>query len=71
MDRKEKMRLIRALEKADNAFHASLRESGYDTSYSIYDGHTGSIYDMSKPTWDRWPLGELTIKWSLRKEKTE
>lgn len=68
MDRKEKMRLLRALTKADNAFHASLRESGYEVSYSIYDGRTGSIYDMSKPTWDRWPLGELTIKWSLKKE---
>lgn len=71
MDRKEKMRLLRALTKADNAFHKSLRESGYEVSYSIYDGRTGSIYDMSKPTWDRWPLGELTIKWSLRREKSE
>ena len=70
MTKQEHIRLLRALAKADNAFHASLRESGYDTSYSIYDGQTGSIYDLSKPAWDRWPLGELTIKWSLRKEIT-
>lgn len=71
MTKQEHIRLLRALTAADNAFHASLREAGYDVSYSIYDGHTGSIYDLSKPTWDRWPLGELTIKWSLRKEKSE
>lgn len=71
LGKEEHLRLLRALIKANNAFHDSLKESGYHVSYSLLDTLTGSIYDDARPTWDRWPLGELTIKWKLNVEKEE
>lgn len=62
----ERMRLVRALTKASNAFHDSLRESGYNVSYGLNDFHTGSIYDSRKSFPDSWPLGDLTIQWTLK-----
>lgn len=71
LSKEERLRLLGALIKASNAFHDSLKESGYHVSYSLRDLHTGSIIDDSRPTWDSWPLGELTIKWKLNSEKEE
>lgn len=64
MNRTERMNLIRALQKASNAFTKSLNESGYHVSSRI-GSHTGGIYrnDVSAP--ENWILGELTIEWKL------
>lgn len=66
MDNKEKMRLIRALEAASNAFHDALREHGYYVSYSITEPWDGSIRDNSKPITQQTHLGSLEIKWKLK-----
>lgn len=66
MTHEEKMHLLHALMAASNAFHKSLRESGYHVSYGM--DKTGSIYKDGVPLPHRWPLGELTIKWELKKE---
>ena len=66
MEKEERIALLHALMKADNAFHASLRESGYTVSYGLDDTRTGSVHKVSRNPTDTWPLADLTIKWKLR-----
>ena len=64
MKRSERIDLIRALQKASNAFTKSLNESGYHVSSRI-GSHTGGIYKSGVPAPENWILGELTIEWKL------
>lgn len=64
MNRTERMNLIKALQKASNAFTKSLNESGYHVSTRI-SSHTGGIYKNDIPASENWILGELTIEWKL------
>ena len=65
MSSPERLRLLRALVKASNAFHKSLEEDGYRVSY-ILGGKIGDIYNLNRKEPDRWPLGELEIKWRVK-----
>ena len=68
MNNQEKHNLVRALMAASNAFHASLRESGYHVSYGLNDSRTGFIINDNSDDIVKWPVGQLTIKWELKNE---
>ena len=65
MSSPERLKLLRALVKASNAFYKSLEEDGYSVSFGKM-GSVGSIYDLNRKEPDRWPLGELKINWRVR-----
>jgi len=65
MSSPERLRLLRALVKASNAFHKSLREDGYSVSYGLGKS-AGSLYDLNREEQDRWPLGEIKIRWRVK-----
>ena len=69
LTKEEHRRLLHALIRANNAFHESLHKDGFSVSYSLLDTQTGSIFDETKPTWNSWPMGTLTIKWKLNFER--
>jgi hypothetical protein len=66
MSSPERLRLLRALAKASNAFHESLKQDGYSVSYGLGKS-VGSLYDLNQKEHDRWPLGEIEIKWRVKK----
>lgn len=67
MTKEERIHLLRALAAASNAFHDTLRERGYEVSYGLNDPHSGSIHKLGRHPCDTWPLGDLEIRWKLRK----
>lgn len=73
MTHAKKVDLLHALIKADNAFHASLRESGYEVSYGLNEPRSGRIYPVEQDVGfltspDAFGYGDLTIKWKLKEE---
>lgn len=67
MDREERVKLIRALMAASNAFHKELEKHGYRVSYGLYNSKTGSIIKTDAPMHENWSLGDLTISWNMSK----
>ena len=65
MSSSERLRLLRALVKASNAFHKSLRQDGYSVSYGLGKS-VGSLYDLNQKEPVLWPLGEIEIKWRVK-----
>lgn len=65
MSSPERLRLLRALVKASNAFHKSLRQDGYSVSYGLGKS-VGSLYDLNQKEPVLWPLGEIEIKWRVK-----
>ena len=65
MEKSERIKLLRALTKASNAFHDSLCESGYDVSYDLGNS-VGGVIDLSKKSFERFPLASLEIKWKIK-----
>lgn len=67
-ERASKMRLIRAFAKADSAFHASLKEDGYNVSYGL-GNPVGGVYDAADPPYNKPQLAEVDqIWWRLQKK---
>lgn len=67
MKNEERLRLIRALAAASNAFHDTLRERGYSVSYGASDCfQTGSIRKLDVPPYNSRHLGDLTITWKIK-----
>lgn len=66
MDNLERIDILRALVKASNAFHQSMKESGYYISYPIGE-KTGEILKTEKAFCNNCPLGTLTLRWELKK----
>ena len=69
MEKAERVKLLRALAAASNAYHDELRKRGYDISYGLNDFHKGSIIDLSKHCCadDRF-VGTVSIVTSIKKE---
>lgn len=69
MNGEERIDLIHALMAASNAFHNTLRESGYEVSYGLDGTKIGSIHKRGVPDARNWALGELIIAWQLEESK--
>ena len=67
MDKITRKRLLRALIAADNAFNASLRESGFVVYHGGLDAKEGRIYDANDKNVLRPMLGKLRVDWKLNK----
>jgi hypothetical protein len=66
MTKEERIKLLRALAAASNAFHDTLREKGYSVSYGYDNFNTGSIRKNDCKPYENWSLGDLTISWKLK-----
>ena len=71
MTKEQHKRLRHALIAADNAFHASMRESGFTISYGLNAPHDGSIYDAQDQNIPCWPIGRIKIEWNINKYEEE
>ena len=61
-DRAARMRLIRAFQKASNAFFDSLKEDGYAVTYGLSD-EPGYVYDAADHTCKIQRLAKIERQW--------
>lgn len=66
MDKKEKIELIMALEKAYVAFGRSMKDSGYRLGECNFWSRDCAIYPLNSSPENNWPLGKVVIKWELK-----
>ena len=68
MDKEERRRLIKALQRADIAFHESLEKDGYSLDRNMLDdlvNGTATIIDNRRSQATFRGVGELTLKWKI------
>ena len=64
MGQNEKMKIVRALMKAENAFHKALQEEGYHLEYGLGEDlmkNRGAIIDDNKKPLEFGIVGYVTI----------
>lgn len=67
MSKEERVKLLRALTAASNAFHDVLREHGYTVSYGGSDCYqTGSISKLDTKPYETDYIGDLSITWHIK-----